>query len=219
MNESSMQPTNSRSLHAVAFCLATLMGCTGTSEEAPQQTSTLSGIAMADSVCSLCHGLTGESVSPRFPKLAGQQNDYLQLQLNDFRNHGRSAETDSRYMGGLSHLTKTQITELAEYFSSQRAMQADNGAPDARGAVIFLQGLPERSVPPCSACHGRDGEGNGVIPRVAGQHASYMSQQIKVLQQTGQRPNGAPMLPVDHALSPADAESVARYMAAIGAKQ
>lgn len=219
MNVSSMQPASSRSLHALALCLATLMGCSGTSEETVQQTSPLSGIAMADNVCSLCHGLTGESASPRFPKLAGQQNEYLQLQLSDFKNHGRSAETDSRYMGGLSHLTKTQIAELADYFSSQRAMQADSGTPDARGAVIFHQGLPERGVPPCSACHGKDGGGNGVIPRVAGQHASYMSHQIMVLQQTGQRPNGAPMLPVDHALTPADAESVARYMAALGAKQ
>jgi hypothetical protein len=39
-----------------------------------------------------------------------------------------------------------------------------------------------------------------------------------VLQQTGQRPNGAPMLPEDHALSQADAEAVARYMAALGTK-
>jgi cytochrome c553 len=174
---------------------------------------------MADSVCSLCHGLTGESVSPRFPKLAGQQNAYLQLQLTDFKNHGRSAQTDSRYMGGLSHLSKTQIAELADYFASQRAMLADTGTPDARGEVIFHKGLPERGVPPCSACHGTDGGGNGVIPRVAGQHASYMSHQIMVLQQTGQRPNSAPMLPVEHALSPAEAESVARYMAAIGTKR
>ncbi|MNY18463.1 hypothetical protein D3C86_1518420 [compost metagenome] len=66
----------------------------------------------------------------------------------------------------------------------------------------------------------RDGRrGQWVIPRVAGQHAGYMSHQILVLQQTGQRPNGAPMLPVDHALSQADAESVARYMAALGTKQ
>lgn len=219
MNVSRMRSTDSRSLHALALCLATLMGCTGTSEEEPQQTSTLSGIAMADSVCSLCHGPTGESVSPKFPKLAGQQNEYLQLQLTDFKNHGRSAATDNRYMAGLSHLTKTQIAELADYFASQRAMQADTGTPDARGEVIFRQGLPGRGVPPCSACHGKDGGGNGVIPRVAGQHASYMSHQIMVLQQTGQRPNGAPMLPMEHALSLADAESVARYMAALGAKQ
>ena len=219
MNVSSLQRTDYRSPYVLALCLATLMGCSGTSEEALQQKSTLSGIAMADSVCSLCHGLTGESVSPMFPKLAGQQNEYLQLQLTDFKNHGRSAATDSRYMGGLSHLTKTQISELADYFANQRSMQAETGMPDARGEVIFRQGLPERGVPPCSACHGTDGGGNGVIPRVAGQHASYMSHQIMVLQQTGQRPNGAPMLPVEHALSQADAESVARYMAALGAQQ
>lgn len=219
MNVASMRPADRRSPHVLALCLAMLMGCTGTAEEALQQTSTLSGIAMADSVCSLCHGLTGESVSPTFPKLAGQQNKYLQLKLTDFKDHGRSAATDSRYMGGLSHLTKTQIAELADYFASQRAMQADTGTPDARGEVIFRQGLPERGVQPCSACHGADGGGKGLIPRVAGQHASYMSHQIMGLQQTGQRSNGAPMLPADHALSPADAESVARYMAALRTNQ
>ncbi|MNM18555.1 Cytochrome c4 [compost metagenome] len=116
---------------------------------------------MADSVCSLCHGLTGESVSPKFPKLAGQQNEYLQLQLTDFKNHGRSAATDGRYMAGLSHLTKAQIAELADYFASQRAMQADSGTSDTRGEVIFRQGSPERGVPACSACHGTDGGVNG----------------------------------------------------------
>ena len=46
-----------------------------------------------------------------------------------------------------------------------------------------------------------------------------MIQRIMVLQQSGQRPNGAPMKQVNHALSQADAESVARYMATLGAKE
>jgi len=34
-----------------------------------------------------------------------------------------------------------------------------------------------------------------------------------------QRPHGAPIKQVDHALSQADAESVAQYMATLGARQ
>jgi cytochrome c553 len=214
-----MLRTDIRSPHVLALFLTTLMGCTGTNEKAPQDTSPMSGIAMADSVCSLCHGLTGESVSPMFPKLAGQQKAYLQLQLTDFKKHLRSDATGSRYMGGLTHLTGTQVAELADYFSSQAAMKAEADTPDARGELIFHHGLPETGVAACSACHGADGGGNGKIPRVAGQHAIYMSRQIMLLQQGGQRPNGAPMKQVDHALSQADAESVAGYMATLGAKE
>lgn len=219
MNVKGMQRTDNRSPHVLALCLATLLGCTGTSEEEIQDSSAMSGIAMADSVCSLCHGLTGESVSPMLPKLAGQQKEYIQIQLTDFKRHMRSDATGSRYMRGLTHLTATQVTELADYFSSQRPMKAEADTPDARGELIFRQGLPEMGVAACSACHGPDGGGNGQIPRVAGQHASYMTHQIMVLQQSGQRPNGAQMKQVDHALSQADAESVARYMATLGAKE
>ncbi|MDZ5436373.1 c-type cytochrome [Pseudomonas fluorescens] len=180
----------------------------------------MSAIAMADSVCSLCHGLTGESVSPLFPKLAGQQKEYLKLQLTDFKKHARSDETGTRYMWGFTHLTQTQISELADYFSSQSAMKAEADQPDVRGELIFRDGLPQAGVAPCSACHGADGRGNGQVPRVAGQHARYMSDQIKVLQQTEQRPRDTPMKQqLRHALSDADAESVARYMATLGARE
>lgn len=217
MNVWSMQRTDNRSFGVLALFLVSLMGCTGTSEEASQDASPMPGIAMADAVCSLCHGLTGESVSPTFPKLAGQQKEYLKEQLRDFKNHHRNDAAGSRYMGGLTHLTATQVAELADYFSSQRAMKADADTPDARGELIFRQGLPESGVAACGTCHGARGEGNGRVPRVAGQHASYMIRQIMVLQQSGQRPNGAPMTQVDHALSRADADSVARYMATLGA--
>ncbi|MGH8387362.1 MAG: c-type cytochrome [Pseudomonas sp.] len=142
------------------------------------------------------------------------------MQLNDFKKHARSDEIGTRYMWGFTHLTQTQITELADYFSSQSAMKAEADQPDLRGELIFREGLPQAGVPQCSACHGADGRGNGQIPKVAGQHARYMVHQIKVLQQTEQRPRNAPMKQLPrHSLSDADAESVSRYMATLGAKE
>jgi cytochrome c553 len=219
MNVKGMQRTDNRSPPILAICLATLLGCTGSNEDGAQETAPMSAIAMADNVCSLCHGLTGESVSPLVPKLAGQQKDYLTSQLTDFTQHGRADAPSNRYMGGLTHLTGTQIVELAAYFSSQSAMKAQADTPDARGESIFRQGLPQAGIAPCSSCHGADGQGNGQVPRVAGQHAMYMARQILRLEQSVQRPHGAPMQQVDHALSPADAESVAQYMATLGGRR
>lgn len=208
-----------RSHLTLALCVAALMGCTSTSEETSQTTSPMSGIAMADQVCAQCHGLTGESISPTFPKLAGQQKEYLKLQLADFKSHARNDKTGTQYMWGFTHLTETQIAELADYFSSQSPMKADADTPDARGELIFRQGSPGAGVAQCSSCHGADGQGSGEIPRLAGQHAAYMIRQIKVFQQTDQRPRGDLTKQIAHALSDADAESVAHYMATLGAKK
>ncbi|QZP32316.1 c-type cytochrome [Pseudomonas sp. DR48] len=210
--------TFNRLHRVVALCAVALMSCTSTKEDTSQEVSPMPGIAMADQVCSLCHGLTGESVSPLFPKLAGQQKEYLKLQLSDFKLHTRSDKTGAQYMSGLTHLTETQIKELADYFSSQSPMKADVGASDARGESIFRNGIPESGVARCSACHGAGGEGKGAVPRLAGQHADYVVSQMKVLGQTDQRPRGAQMKRENHSLSDADAQFVAHYLATLGAK-
>ncbi|WP_248800020.1 c-type cytochrome [Pseudomonas sp. MWU13-2105] len=214
-----MKGTFKRSPFFLALCVAALTGCTGTNGEMSKETSSLSGTAMAEKVCSMCHGLTGESISPMFPKLAGQQKEYLKLQLTDFKGHARSDETGTQYMWGFTHLTETQISELADYFSSQAPMKADADTADARGELIFRQGLPGAGVVQCNSCHGADGQGNGPFPRLAGQHAYYLVRQIKIFQQTDQRPRGAMMKQVTHSLSDADAESVAHYIATLGVKR
>lgn len=203
----------------LSLCVAALAGCTGVEGGQPEKHSTMSGVAMATKVCSMCHGVTGESTSPMFPKLAGQQKEYLKLQLTDFKGHARSDEKGTQYMWGFTHLTDTQIGELADYFSSQSPMKADAGAVNERGESIFHKGLPESGVIQCNSCHGPDGQGNGQFPRLAGQHADYLIRQIKVFQQTDQRPRGALMKQVTHSLSESDAVAVANYIATLGAKK
>lgn len=218
MEACDMKRTPRQSHRLLAMCIVTLMGCTSSNEQTSQDASAMSGVAMVDQICSLCHGLTGESASPLFPKLAGQQKEYLKLQLGDFKRHLRSDTSGAQYMRGFDHLTETQITELADYFSRQSPMKADADSADARGESIFGNGIPESGVARCSSCHGAGGEGNGRIPRVAGQHAEYAIRQIKVLQQTEQRPRDDSMKSSNHSLSEADTESVARYMATLGAQ-
>jgi cytochrome c553 len=179
------------------------------------------GKVLAVQVCSNCHGVTGESTSPMFPKLAGQHKEYLAAQLADFKGHDRSDSRGAEYMWGFTHLSTKQVDELAEYFASQPPMvgQRSSDPSLARGEAIFRNGISDKGVVPCATCHGASGEGSSAFPRIGGQHASYVLEQIKVFQLTDQRPRGAAMKQVTHELSDADASAVAQYIASLGAQR
>ena len=176
---------------------------------------------IARQVCSNCHGLDGNSVSPNFPRLAAQPQPYLVNQLTGFRNHHRADPAGFEYMWGLSrHLTDDQIHGLAAYFSSQVSAPnaATAGALAAKGRDIFEHGLADKQVPPCGSCHGDRGQGNGTFPRLAGQHADYVVKQLMVFQRTDERPEGAVMKTVAHLLTHDDMVAVADYVQSMPAR-
>lgn len=170
---------------------------------------------LALQVCSNCHGADGNSPSPNFPRLAAQQEEYFIAELNEFKSHKREDPPGFTYMWGISRsLTDDQIKGLAAYFAAQKPVSPGpgNAKLTAEGKQIFNSGLPTQSVPPCSACHGDHGQGNGQFPRIANQHADYAIKQLTVFQQTDQRPDGVAMKAVTHSLSRQNMEAVAAYL-------
>lgn len=132
-------------------------------------------------VCSSCHGLGGRSVSPTFPRLAGQQHDYVVAQLEAFRDHTRADPHAHTYMWGMAAtLSDATIEGVATYYASQAPVDGTPGDATlmAAGKKIFEEGIDARDVPVCANCHGEKGEGNGSIPRLAGQHSSYIESQL-----------------------------------------
>jgi cytochrome c553 len=176
--------------------------------------------ALAQQVCSTCHGVDGNPVSPAFPRLAAQTPAYITSQLNNFRGHGRSDPAGSEYMWGLSaHLTDEQIAGFAAYYAAQVAKRSPQAGRDAaqvaRGKEIFEKGVPDLNVMPCATCHGPQAAGNEVFPRLAYQHADYIVKQLGIFQNThGGRP-GTPMAAVVFPLPDADKEAVAAYLEAM----
>jgi len=170
-------------------------------------------------VCSTCHGSDGNSVSPNFPKLAGQQQEYLVSQLKNFRSHNRSDPEGFEYMWGIvRHLTDEQIAGLAEYYSKQTPSRPEKSTADpvqlAAGKEIYEKGVPEQNVIACSSCHGPKAQGVGAFPSLANQHAHYIVRQLSVFQDTqGGRP-GTPMEFVVHPLTGDNKEAVAAYLQA-----
>ncbi len=205
---------------AASLSLATvLFGCAAPERSRNVADAQVSGQTLAVQVCSICHGVTGNSVSPLYPNLAGQQEDYLVAQLTDFRGHVRKDGVATQYMWGFTHLTESQVKELAKYFASQPPMRCDvNPSSGARekGATIFAKGASDAKVTPCESCHGVAGQGVGTIPRIAGQHADYLAKQIDVFRNTDTRPRGAAMKMECHALTKPDVDAVTTYLETLG---
>jgi len=158
-----------------------LAACGGTGQ-APQAAGAPPDIAGTVHVCSSCHGQGGHSISSTFPRLAGQQKDYLIVQLTAFRDHKRADPHAQTYMWGMAaRLSDTKIAALAAYYPAQPPVP---GTPDdspewAAGRKIYTEGIPAESVPACMACHGAKGQGNGPFPRLAGQHRAYIERQLE----------------------------------------
>jgi cytochrome c553 len=133
-------------------------------------------------VCSSCHGFGGRSVSPTFPRLAGQRSEYIETQLKAFRDHARADPHAHTYMWGMAaHLSDPLIHGIALYYAAQIPVSGTRGDPAemAAGKKIFQEGISNRGVPPCQGCHGEHAEGMGPIPRLAGQHRDYLIEQLQ----------------------------------------
>lgn len=219
-----MQSTHRSSpgpLHALAQFIAlgalfAAAGCHDLERSRAFDNPSVSGRTIAAQVCSNCHGITGVSVSPNFPKLAGQQREYIVVQLTDLKTRRRSDPHAKEFMWAFPHLTEAQIDEIATYFSSQQAVMGplSNSALMERGRTIFVSGLPDKGVPACSSCHGQHGEGMNQFPRLAGQHAQYIVTQLLVFQHTDARPRGAPMKAVVQNMSEQDMRATAAFLQA-----
>ncbi len=203
---------------ALGLVLIAAGGCANTQRSRNLNDPQVPAQVTAQQVCSNCHGLDGNSTSPNFPALAGQQEKYFIAQMEGFRNHNRLDPAGFEYMWGLSrHLTDAQIKGLAAYFSQQTPVPKPAGATQltSRGAEIFDKGIPDKNIPPCMACHGPHGQGNDTFPRIADQHADYLVKQLQVFQRTEQRPEGGVMKQVAHELTQHDMQAVAAYLQAL----
>ncbi len=196
----------------VAIAVGTLLAAgTGTVLAQSQQNAQ----ALATGVCSACHGPEGHSVSPVFPRLAGQQAAYITLQLDAFRSHARGDSLAQAYMWGMaSQLSDDMIKALSEYYASQKPSPGTAGDPAlmSAGQKIYTQGIPAQKVPACASCHGQNAEGAGAFPRLAGQHVEYLVAQLDGFQ-SGTRANAPIMQGVVRSMTPEQIKAAATYAA------
>ncbi|HET7755722.1 MAG TPA: c-type cytochrome [Steroidobacteraceae bacterium] len=168
---------------------------------------------IAITVCGTCHGADGNSTNPKFPRLAGQNANYLVTQLKAFRSQTRGDPDAIGYMWGMaSELDDAGIEALTQYYHAQQAEPSASGqSPEIeRGRQIFEHGIESQGVPACATCHGPDAHGLQDFPRLAGQHAQYVLKQLASFQSNMR--NVAVMHGVAQNLRLQEMEAVAAYL-------
>ncbi len=168
--------------------------------------------------CEVCHGVSAQGFHGYYPipRLAGQQTEYLENQLQAFVEHRRT----NNIMFNVGHvLSPAMIAGLVADFHELDPKPLGGGPKNlaADGKKIFEEGVPSASVPPCSSCHGPDGKGNGPYPRLAGQLFDYVSSKLTNWdKERGQNPakpdTSAIMQPIAHSLNAAQIKAVAAYV-------
>lgn len=149
-------------------------------------------------ICAGCHGSDGVSKSPMFPSLAGQTSLYLDNQLRHFRDGSR----DNPTMNGVAKdLKDNDIENLAAYFASLTSKSA--------GGDAALAELGKAKAGMCMGCHGNKLQGNGPMPKLAGQQPQYINKQLSDFK-SGSRKAGQ-MNAIAKSLSDEDIKALAEY--------
>jgi cytochrome c553 len=212
---SSLSSSSKRMLRGIAAAIAMSLVTTAALAEEPDATSIAYSRELAIAVCGACHGPHGNSVQPKFPRLAGQNANYLVAQLKAFRGQTRGDPDAVGYMWGMaSQLDDATVDALAKYYSLQKPDSIQHRDPTsvARGREIFEHGVEAEGVPACASCHGPDAHGLADFPRLAGQHAQYVLKQLGSFQSNMR--NVAIMHGVAQNLRLSEMESVAAYLEA-----
>jgi cytochrome c553 len=121
-------------------------------------------------ICANCHGEGGNSLKPDIPNLAGQNPTYLINQMHQFASGKRRFE----FMEGMiKAMSNDEKISVVLFYTAQKVMHkpAANAVLAAKGKDYFSK--------VCWRCHGENGRGNDMFPRIAGQQSEFMRTTLK----------------------------------------
>src|SRR6266581_2962932 len=133
---------------------------------------------IVSTVCAACHGPDGNSPTTANPNVAGQQAEYITLQLMHFKS-GVRANPIMQSMA--APLSPEDMEALGVYFSQQKSKASAAKDRDLvpAGQKLYRGGNAATSAPACAACHAPNGVGiPSRYPRLSGQHADYVYTQL-----------------------------------------
>ncbi|BAN35718.1 cytochrome c, class I [Sulfuricella denitrificans skB26] len=146
-------------------------------------------------VCAACHGDSGQGGKKgEYPRLAGQNVEYLMDQLHKFKDRKRTnlpmfPYTEER------ELPDEDLVHIAAYLAS---IKLDTSFPvfkesdDALTRLLAVEkvlNIPRSEgdvdvgakiyKTECSSCHKKDGMGHKTVPMLAGQYTTYLKRQVE----------------------------------------
>ncbi|WP_290975170.1 c-type cytochrome [Herbaspirillum sp.] len=170
--------------------------------------------------CIACHGKEGRATPDGYyPRIAGKPEAYLFNQLQNFRD-GRRQYPMMNYL--LGNLSDDYLHKIAAFFANEHPPYPPPAASDAspavlqRGRQLVTQGIKERQIPACAACHGTALTGvQPAIPGLLGLPRDYLNAQLGAWT-NGVRKARTPdcMATIVHKLTPEDINAASNWLAA-----
>jgi cytochrome c553 len=166
--------------------------------------------------CAGCHGADGNGgADPTWPKLAGQDPDYIAKQLVDFKSGARK---DPIMSGLAAPLSAQDAKDIGAYYASlkPRPGVAKSAELAKQGERIYRGGIAYRGVSACMSCHGPSGHGIPPrYPRVSGQNAAYAEKQMLAFKSGARSNDGDIMTRIAFRMSEQEIKAVSDYMAGL----
>lgn len=171
-------------------------------------------VEIVEGKCFICHGTDGESSSPVFPRLAGQHASYVARQLADYQSGKRKNDT---MQSMVSDLSADDMRLLGMYFESKPAHKHAVADPELAqvGRFVYNRGNPFSGVAACANCHGAAGHGTDRLPRLGGQHAAYVENQLKAFSKRERTNDNAVMHTIASKLTELELKAVASYISGL----
>ena len=167
--------------------------------------------------CVSCHGAEGEG-SGIFPKIAGRSAGYIADRLITYRSGEQVGPNSALMMPQATGLSDEAIADLASYVAtlgeSGEAAAEPESAPEAEMAGDADAGGQRYAT--CISCHGAEGQGMGIFPRIAGRSADYVADRLESYR-AGEMvgPNSPLMIPQAMGLSDEAIADLAAYIASL----
>lgn len=171
-------------------------------------------VEIVEGKCFICHGAEGESSSPVFPRLAGQHASYVERQLADYKSGKRKNDTMQAMVADLS---ADDMRLLGMYFESKPTRAHPVADPELAqvGRFVYNRGNPFSGVAACADCHGAAGHGTDKLPRLGGQHAQYVENQLKAFSKRERTNDNAVMHTIASKLTELELKAVASYVSGL----
>ena len=166
------------------------------------------GIEDKTQICAGCHGADGKPIDKTIPTLWGQQAGYIYIQLRDFKRGDRKSDIMQPIA---SAFERDEMLAIADYFSKKP--WPDLGQPRAPKDVSDRAVKANASVG-CTGCHLDHFQGDGTVPRLAGQGRDYLTKTIADFRSHA-RGNNPGMSDLMNATAPDDLAALEEYLAGL----
>ena len=191
---------------AAALACALMLAAGATQAQTSSKGDATRGAAKA-APCASCHGTPERAPLANTPSLAGQQQEFLVLQMFLLREGLRDVP---QMAGMLKGVTDRELTDMAAYFARQKPFDGPRGKPDekrrARGSELA------KSLG-CGSCHMSDYRGQQQVPRLTNQGEAYLATAMKDYRDNRRTGTDTSMNAVLYQVVDGDIQALAHYLA------